>query len=147
MPREYHTNIPASYLILIKDGKILLLRRANTGFHDGDYSLPAGHVEAGETFTNALVREAKEEIGVSIDSNMARVVHIMHRKSDADGSERVDTFFTAKEWQGEIENKELDKCDDLSWFSMDNLPENTIPYIKQAIECIRKEVFYSEFGW
>jgi hypothetical protein len=39
------------------------------------------------------------------------------------------------------------KCDDLNWFEMDRLPDNTIPYIRQAIDCFRKGVFYSEHGW
>jgi hypothetical protein len=39
------------------------------------------------------------------------------------------------------------KCDDLRWFELDNLPENTVLYIRQAIDCISKNIFYSEFGW
>ena len=42
---------------------------------------------------------------------------------------------------------EPDKCDDLSWFSLDQLPDNMIPYVKHAIECFRERIIYSEFGW
>lgn len=147
MPKTYHTNIPASYLVLLDSGKVLLSRRANTGFCDGQYSLPAGHLEPGETFTNALVREVAEEIGIVIDPTKARVAHIMHRKSDADGSERVDIFFVAERWTGEIENREPEKCDDLSWFPLDQLPDNTIPYIRQVLGSIQEGKWYSEFGW
>ena len=59
--------IPSVYLILERDGKILLGRRCNTGFLDGHYGLAAGHAEAYETFREAMVREAKEEIGIDID--------------------------------------------------------------------------------
>jgi 8-oxo-dGTP diphosphatase len=48
--------IPASYLILFRDGKILLLKRANTGYEDGNYSVIAGHVEPGENFTQCIIR-------------------------------------------------------------------------------------------
>lgn len=147
MKKQYHTNIPASYLVLFKGSEVLLLRRANTGFCDGDYSLPAGHVEAGETFTQALTREIKEEVGIVLDPKNVKVEHVMHRKSHTDGSERVDVFFKADKWQGEIENKEPHKCDDLSWFSLEGLPENIIPYIKQALGCIHKKIFFSEAGW
>jgi 8-oxo-dGTP diphosphatase len=44
-------NIPASYLFLERDNRILLLRRSNTGYEDGNYSLIAGHVEANESFS------------------------------------------------------------------------------------------------
>ena len=45
MAKERNKIIPASYAVLIKDNKVLLVRRFNTGYEDGKYSLPAGHVE------------------------------------------------------------------------------------------------------
>jgi 8-oxo-dGTP diphosphatase len=68
----------------------------------------------------------------------------MHRLSD---DERLDFFFEAKQWKGELRNMESEKCDDLSWFPINNLPENTIPYIREAIRCYREGILYSEFGW
>ena len=67
MAKERHKEVPASYLVLIKGGKILLQRRFNTGYMDGKYSLPAGHVDEGESFGKCIAREAKEEIGVDVD--------------------------------------------------------------------------------
>lgn len=150
MAQERFKAISASYLVLIKDGKVLLLRRFNTGYQDGNYSLPAGHVDAGENFTQCVVRESKEEIGVDVKLEDVKVTHVMHRNSGFDLGEqgnRIDVFFTAEKWGGEIENKEPEKCDDLSWFDLDKLPENTIPYVKQAINCIKDKIFYSELGW
>ncbi|GIK84240.1 MAG: hypothetical protein BroJett025_08620 [Patescibacteria group bacterium] len=145
---QRHMNIPASYLVLVNDaGQVLLLRRFNTGYKDGMYSLVAGHVDEGETFTDALIREAKEEAGVVVDPAKVEVAHIMHRKSDTDGSERVDIFFIVREWSGEIVNCEPGKCDELSWFEFDSLPENVIEYIRVALESIRDGVQYSEVGW
>ena len=148
MIKQRHKNIPASYLVLFKDGKVLLLRRFNTGYEDGKYSMVAGHVEPGETFTQCMMREAREEVGVSLEPEDLKVVHVMHRDSnEVEDNERVDVFFIAEKWSGDIVNKEPHKCDDLSWFEFDDLPENIIPYIKQAIESIRDENFYSEHGW
>lgn len=144
--KDRHKVIPASYLVLMREDKVLLLRRFNTGYEDGKYSLPAGHVDAGETFTEALRREVSEEVGVALRQEDVRVAHIMHRKS-IDGSERVDTFFITEKWEGEIRNMEPHKCDELSWHALENLPENTIPYVRQALECIRDRKFYSESGW
>lgn len=143
-----HMNIPASYLVLVNDREeVLLLRRFNTGYNDGMYSLVAGHVDAGENFTQALLREAAEESGLEILPESAEVGHIMHRKSNTDGSERVDVFFVVRNWTGEVLNCEPEKCDELSWHSIENLPENTIPYIKFALEGIKNGRMYSEFGW
>lgn len=69
----------------------------------------------------------------------------MHRK-DPNG-ERVNFFFTAEKWKGEPRIMEPNKCDDLRWFRLDNLPENVIPYVRQAINSYLKNEFYSEYGW
>ena len=143
-----HTNVPAVYLTLFKDNKVLLLQRCNTGYEDGNYSMVAGHVDQGETFTQAVIRESKEEAGVDLVAENIEVVHVMHRDSGwKEENERVDVFFVAKLWGGEITNMEPHKCDDLSWFDLDNIPDNVIPYIKQAIESIRNKIIYSEHGW
>lgn len=134
----------ASYILFLQDGKVLLSRRYQTGFEDGNYSLPAGHTEPGETFTTALIREIQEETGVELAPENVTVSHIMHRKF---GRENIDVFYSVQNWTGTPENKEPEKCDDLSWFPIDNLPENTIPYIRQAIENSLNNVPYSEFGW
>ena len=137
--------VPSSYLIVIDDNKILLARRCNTGFEDGKYGLVAGHGGEGETFSQTLIREVKEESGLVIAQKDLEVVHIMHRKSDHD--ERVDIFFLAKKWQGEPKIMEPNKCDDMGWFPLDDLPNNTIDYIRFAIEKINDKEFYSEYGW
>jgi len=130
------------YLILIKDGKVLLLRRANTGYEDGKYGLPAGHVDGNETARVATAREAKEEAGVDVNPEELNLAHCMHRLQE---DERVDFFFTTDKWEGEPKNMEPEKCDDLSWFPLDNLPPNTIPYIKKALESYQQGVYYSEW--
>lgn len=137
--------IPTVYLILMKENKILLARRYNTGFHDGEYSFPAGHLDGGETLTQALVREAREEIGVGLDLGNLELAHVMHRKEPTE--ERVNFFFVAQRWLGEPKIMEPNKCDDLSWHGVNQLPENVIPYIKKAISCLQRGIFYSEFGW
>lgn len=134
----------AVHLLFIRDENILLLRRFNTGYEDGKYSLVAGHLEAGETVTQTAIREAREEAGVNIAPEDVHVMQVCHRKSD---DERIDFFVLVEAWGGEIENMESDKCDDLSWFPLAELPANMIPYVRFGIENYQKGVFYSEHGW
>ncbi len=131
-------------MLFRRGNEILLARRANTGYEDGKYGLVAGHLEAHESITHSGVREAREEAGVSIDPKDLQLKVVMHRRQ---ADERMDFFFEPKKWNGEPKNMEPNKCDDMQWFPIDKLPENTIPYIRQAIECYQKGIFYSEFGW
>ncbi len=144
MKKDRFKLIPTCHLFLIKDDEILLSRRFNTGYMDGYYSFVAGHFDGEETAKKAMAREAKEEIGIDIKENDLLFATVMHRKSN---DERVDFFFLAKKWSGEIENKEPRKCDDLIWRKFDNLPENVIPYIRKAIENYQSGLFFDQFGW
>ncbi len=137
--------IGAAYFILINDDKVLLLKRKNTGYMDGKYGFPSGHLEGNETVREGGSREIKEEIGLNILPVDLNVVHIMHRKADKD--ERFDFFLTANKYEGEIINCEPDKCEELKWFSLNNLPENIIPYISFALEKYKNNILYSEFGF
>ena len=148
MAREYFKSVSAVHLLLVKDGQVLLLRRFKTGYEDGNYSVPAGHIDGNEKATIAMLREAKEEAGITIHPNDLRMVHVMHRNSDPTLSyERIDFFFEAHEWQGEVNIMEPHKCDDLRWFPINALPHNTVPYVKAGIEHYEKKILFSEFGW
>jgi 8-oxo-dGTP diphosphatase len=132
------------HILFIKTDQLLMLRRYNTGFADGQYSVVAGHLEAGETVIQVAVREAWEEVGVKVLPEQLQVIEVMHRKSD---DERVDFFVLAEDWQGEPFNREPHLCDDLRWSSLDQLPENTIPYVIRAVENFRKKQWFESFGW
>lgn len=138
------TLIPAVHLFLIRDQKILLSRRFQTGYEDGKYSLVAGHVDGDEPARQALAREAQEEAGIVIQPDQLQLAHVMHRRSD---SERIDFFFWTADWQGQPRIMEPDKCDDLHWFPIAQLPANTVPYVRAAIEAWQRHQAYSEFGW
>ena len=142
--------IPAVYLVVMEEGKVLLLRRFNTGYEDGKYSLPAGHLDGDEPLTTAMVREAKEEIGVTIKPSALKLAHIMHRRSEVKGTtadERVDFYFVTASYVGEIKNMEPDKCDELLWCDLNHLPKNIIPCVKEALLNIAQTNILSERGW
>lgn len=145
MAKERFKIIPACHLILMRGKEVLLLRRFNTGYEDGNYSVPAGHVDGNETMLDAMRRESLEETGLDFKKQELKVSHVMHRKKDDE--ERIDFFITSGTIPGTPYIAEPDKCDDLRWFNIDALPENIIPYVRKAIECIQKKEFYSEFGW
>jgi len=139
------TLIPAVHLFLIRNQQVLLLRRFNTGYEDGNYSVPAGHLDGDETATAAMIRETKEETSLVIKPVDLKLIHVMHRKKLTE--ERVDLFFTIPTWQGKLKITEPHKCDYLSWFPVKKLPPNMVPYIRFAIRQYLKGNIYSEYGW
>jgi len=132
------------HLLFFREDQILLLRRFNTGYADGQYSVPAGHLDGGETVIAAAAREAEEETGVRIKLSDLVFSSVLHRN---DGEERVDFFVHVLDWQGEPVNTEPEKCDELRWVNVDELPDNIIPYIKRAIQNHRGGITFDEFGW
>ena len=138
--------IPAVYLLLRRGDKILLLQRASTGYQAGKYSLIAGHLDGDELATAGIAREAKEEAGITVHPKDLRLVHTCHRLTrNQPGEERVDLFFEADAWQGEITVAEPEKCSDLSWFRLDQLPEQMVPLVRSVLRDIGCGVHYSEY--
>jgi len=148
--KQRFTVIPAIYILFRRDDKILLIRRFNTGYQDGKYSLPAGHVDGGEPAEQAAIREALEEVGVRIKAEDLHFVHLMHRNVEADDRyklERVDIFFEAVAWEGELTNCEPEKCDELRWVSPKELPENTISEVAHVLTAVERGEYYSSYNF
>lgn len=131
----------AVYVFLRKDGHVYLMRRANTGYMDGVYSLPAGHVEAGESLLEAALRELEEETGVTARPDDVVMKHAMYRRCDRT---YADYYYVCDRWQGEPAIMEPDKCDDARWTNMADLPDNVTPEVKQAAACIVNNIPFSE---
>lgn len=144
MSKERNKTTPAVYLFLRRREKILLGRRQNSGYYDGWYSVPAGHVEFGELPINGLIREMKEELDITVNFKDLHLVHIMYRAKHDETGERLDLFFETKKWSGEIKINEPHKCDDLHWFPVKKLPENMMHHVKIALENAKKGILYSE---
>jgi mutator protein MutT len=132
------------HLFFFRENQVLLIRRFNTGFADGQYSLPAGHLDGGETVIAAAQREAQEEIGVQLEPENIHYSSVMHR---LEGDERVDFFVNVSTWIGDPINAEPQKCDEIRWVNVDDLPENTIPYIRRALSNHQTGIKFDEFGW
>ena len=116
--------------------EILMLKRADTGYYDGYYDLPGGHLE------DAMIREAKEEIGISIKREDMEILHIYHKYKRG----MLKFVFKACKYEGIPINNEPDKCEKIEWIEIDNLPENTIQGIRLELENIKSKLFYSKEG-
>lgn len=140
-----HSISPYVLLVLLKQNSILLLKRTNTNFGNNCYSLVGGRVEQNETFRQALVREAYEEVGITLQEEDLQFVHVFHRQG-TDGA-LVALVFVAKKWEGRPVNREPEKHSEMIWCDSGKLPENFLPAHKQALDCIRQNILYSEHNW
>jgi 8-oxo-dGTP diphosphatase len=145
--------VPAAYVFLTRgdgaDVEVLLQLRQNTGFMDDHWAAAAaGHVERGETAIQAAHREAAEEIAVG-DLELEFVTAMQRTQRDLPIDERVDFFFVARSWSGEPTIVEPEKCAELRWCRLDDLPEPVVPHELSVLEALRTGTVtpYSTFGF
>ena len=137
--------LPISVQLLLENqNKILLMKRKNTGYEDGKYSLPGGHVEANEEIRKALIREAKEEIGININMEDVEFYKVLNRRV-SENQEYVDFVFKTTRWSGNINNNEKDKCEEIIWVDKDNIPVNALDFITKVLS--ENNSTYLPFNW
>jgi 8-oxo-dGTP pyrophosphatase MutT (NUDIX family) len=139
----------AAYCIVRRGGDILVMQRQNTGYADGQWSVPAGHVDESESATAAASRELAEETGLFVAPSNWRLGCAMHRYTP----ERLcmDLFFVAGPFSGDVVNREPEKCGTLEFRAFDDLPAPFLGYIGSAIRAIAaarwEKIVYLEEGW
>jgi len=142
-----HDRYPvAVHVVLTRpaDGRVLLMRRAGSGYADGRLGLPAGHVDRGETPTACAVREIAEELGIGVKQADLEPGGTMFRLSL---EPRVDIFFLARAFTGVPAIREPHKCTELVWADPDDLPADALEFVGQAIANARSGRHFHEYGW
>ena len=145
--KKYSTATPyIACFVLLRDGdKLAFVLRENTSWMNGYYGLPAGKVEWGESYTTGAIREALEEVGVTIKPESLHHALTLHRHGE--NSDWVDVLFEVDEWEGEVVNAEPHVHAEVAWLNINNLPDNIIPPIRYALEQIKRGHSYAEYGW
>lgn len=137
---RYKANVTVG-LLLIQDAKVLLEKRQNTDFEEGKYGLVSGHLEEGETLKEAIIREAKEEVGIFLTKEELTFIGTFHFSND----NYLNFYFTTSSYKGNAQIKEPDKCSKLKWVEFNQLPE-MVPQDKKMIEnYLTGRVYYEEY--
>jgi 8-oxo-dGTP diphosphatase len=132
------------HLLLWREDLLLLGRRVGTGYADGLWHVPGGHLEGGESVLAAACREADEELGIRVEEKDLSLAHIVH---DTSSSNRLQVFFDVQRWNGEIVNREPHKCAELAWHAPQTLPREIVPYLGHTLDQLSQGVRFSLFGW
>lgn len=149
---QHYRAYSAVFPIFIRtvDGRreVLLAKRQNTGYMDGKWDFAgSGHVDEGETATEALIREAKEELGITIKQQAVRFAYLLHRLGKQGRRTYYDISFFVEEYSGQPYIAEPEKCSGLEWFDTEQLPEEMIPIRKELLEACLKGERYGETVW
>jgi len=104
----------------------------------------AGHADPDEPLTVTAQREAMEEIGITFDPKDIVFTTCVYGKHNGF---RMHAHFFIDKWQGTPTIIEVDKAKNLTWFDMDELPENFFGDRGMALDNFKKGVVYSEYGW
>lgn len=126
--------LSAIYLIIKnEEGKALLQRRQGTKLWPGFLALPAGHIDSKENPYEALVREAKEELNITVTKENIIDTFIVCRRNKS-LMPYYDIYFEIDKYEGEIKIAEPEKCSELVWCDLNNLPNDMIDFEIEAIK-------------
>lgn len=143
-------HLPLQYsargIITDRDGNILLVRH---GTHK-PYTIPGGHVEQGETFQEAFIREAREELDIIVeliglvtiyrDNNIRSLpapvrVQVIEYENERGPQKKYEEFFLAHYVSGTI-TIDSSEIESFGWFTVDQIREMSDKEIYTSIRDI-----------
>ncbi len=127
-------------VILNHQGEILIGKR--TGRHAPYYSIPGGNLDAGETFEEGARREIKEETNLDIENPEVIAVTNNLETYRCEGLHYISIILLAKNFSGELKNREPEKCAGWFWANPKSLPEPLFEASRTALACYHEKLFY-----
>lgn len=136
----------AYVVLMLRDGdKILVLKRSNTGFDDDRYAFPGGQLDGNERIFDAVIREAREELGITLKTEDLKLVHTRHVRRDS--IESIGFFIEARAWSGQIQNMEPHKHALVEWVSINRLPYTILQSDKMVLDFVERRIAFSDWGF
>ncbi|MFK3980574.1 NUDIX domain-containing protein [Micromonospora sp. NPDC050397] len=141
---------PVDVLLLLTDADhVLLALRDGTGYADGQWNLPSGKLEPNEDAISAVIREAREEIGLPLSPDEPRLAATVHHRNPT-GYARIGLVFAVPHDPGRHGlpfNAEPHKCAKIEWFPTALLSSNTYPYTTACVQAFSEGRPFALDGW
>lgn len=135
--------LSAVYMIIKNEkGEVLFQRRCGSKLWPNFLGLPAGHLDKEENAIDALTREAKEELDINITPNDIEDTFVVNR-INKNLKPYYDVYFVIKNYGGIIKINEPNKCQELKWIDLEDLPEDIIGFERVALDNYRKGIKFS----
>lgn len=134
----------SSVYIILKDenDNVLLQRRCGTKLWCGFLAFPAGHIDQGENAYEAVIREAKEELDITLDLKDIIDTFVVNRKNKT-LQPYYDVYFIFEKYAGTIKINEPGRCSELIWININNLPTDMIEFEKVALKNYQNGIHFS----
>lgn len=134
MEKEKIPKVGVGAVILDENNRILLVLRKKSP-EAGCWSLPGGKVEYMETVENAVIREINEELG--IDIVIERLLCVTNHIIQSENVHWVAPTFVAHIVNGKVQNKEPHALQEVQWFPIDDIPDNSTLTTEYALERLK----------
>lgn len=126
-------------IIVNQQGQILIGKRKNS--HAPYYSIPGGHMELGETFSQCAIREVEEETGLTIYEPQVIAVTNNLATYHESGKHYISVALLATQFSGQLTLKEPDKCEGWLWVDPTQVPSPQFDASEQSIQCYLEQQF------
>ena len=104
--------------ILIKDDKVLLIKRAKNLVHGGKFALPGGFLDRDESVEDGVRREVKEETGYEIDK--LQLFNICANPNRGEDRQNVAFIYIVE--VGEKRGDPDKEVESMEWYEWNQLP-------------------------
>lgn len=127
----YHPQVGIALIVYDGNGRVLLGTRKKKGPGYGKWQFPGGHLEMYESLEDCATRETREEVGIEVRDVF--FLDLSNNPSPKHKCHYVTLFLAARHATGTPYAVEPDKCDNWTWFSLDNMPPGEMLFESMAI--------------
>lgn len=137
-------NFYSAVFAIIRNEKweILFQKRQNTGFRDGMYQLPCGHVENKETLKYAMIRELEEELWIQTHEDDLKILHMAHTFSV--WRDYFNIYIEISKYSWILKNLEPEKCSQIVFKKFEDIKNDE--RFQYEVETLEKIFTWEKFS-